>query len=81
MLDNYIVGIENPNACRSQKDNLSGEDWAEIMETWSDAPSKGQLLLNFSLTITVEQWDPNVARSSEKSRFCVEILPLLNVGN
>lgn len=67
LVDNYRAGIANPNACRSQKDILSGDDGAEIMENWSDALSKGATATELRLTLTMEKWDPNIARSFDFS--------------
>ena len=67
LVDNYRAGIANPNACRSQKDILSGDDEAEIMENWSDALLTGATVTELRLTLTMENWDPNIARSFDFS--------------
>lgn len=46
---------------------MSGDDEAEIMENWSDALLTGATVTELRLTLTMENWDPNIARSFDFS--------------
>lgn len=61
----WRAGVANSNAHRSQKGNLSEENWDGMMENWSDASQKGAAAPKLRLILTME--NPNIARSFDFS--------------